>query len=33
MYEMFDFCLEALERKKKSVKKLPRQFYLADFFC
>ena len=29
---MFDFCLEALERKNKSVKKLPRQIYLEDFF-
>jgi hypothetical protein len=29
---MFDFCLEALERKMKRVKNLPRQIYLADFF-
>jgi hypothetical protein len=32
MCKMFDFCLEALERKMKTSKKLPRQLYLADFF-
>ena len=28
---MFDFCLEALDKKMKSVKNLPRQLYLEDF--
>jgi len=29
---MYDFCLDTLDKKMKSVKTLPRQFYLADFF-
>jgi hypothetical protein len=29
---MFNFCLDAIERKMKSVKLLPRQNYLEDFF-
>jgi len=29
---MYDFCLDTLDKKMKSEKTLPRQFYLADFF-
>ena len=29
---MFDFCLEALDKKMKTPKNLPRQFYLEEFF-